>query len=167
MNGIAIRPATEDELGTVAQLRWNWVLENNGPPAVTREEFMDGFASWARENAVTHRCVVMVRDDEIIGMAWLAVIQRVPTARSRARATVTVRLRTNARFTRSGYVCPGREASTKCPPRGGLVAFSPARSCGIRPGSASLPRTVQGRGAPSTTGGRAPFEGGPDNTGRM
>ncbi|MBA0127624.1 GNAT family N-acetyltransferase [Haloechinothrix sp. YIM 98757] len=87
MNGIAIRPATGDELGAVAELRWDWVLENGGLPAVTREEFTKSFASWARENAVTHRCVVMVRDDEIIGMAWLAVVQRVPTPHSPARAS--------------------------------------------------------------------------------
>jgi GNAT superfamily N-acetyltransferase len=87
MNGIAIRPAKDHELGTVAELRWQWILENEGTPVTTLDEFVDRFVRWARENASSHRCMVMVRGDVVIGMAWLAVIQRVPSPRALERAS--------------------------------------------------------------------------------
>ncbi|GAA2442626.1 GNAT family N-acetyltransferase [Streptomyces macrosporus] len=78
MDDIAIRPAEPGGLDAVARLRWQWVLENGEAPAVAREEFVRGFTAWARENASSHRCLVAVRDGTVVGMAWLAVVPRVP-----------------------------------------------------------------------------------------
>ncbi|WP_037732379.1 GNAT family N-acetyltransferase [Streptomyces megasporus] len=75
----AVRPVEADELNAVAGLRWRWVRENGEEPAVAREEFTRGFTAWARENASSHRCLVAVRDGTVLGMAWLAVVPRVPT----------------------------------------------------------------------------------------
>ncbi|MBQ0986195.1 GNAT family N-acetyltransferase [Streptomyces sp. F63] len=85
--GVVLRAAGEDELAAVAALRWQWVLENGGTPVTTREEFLRHFAAWARENAASHRCVVMLRGAEVIGMAWLAVVRRVPSPRALERAS--------------------------------------------------------------------------------
>lgn len=87
MNDIDIRPAKDSELGTVAELRWQWILENGGTPVTTRDEFVHHFVRWAQENAFSHRCMVVVRGDIVIGMAWLAIIQRVPTPRALERAS--------------------------------------------------------------------------------
>lgn len=87
VDDIAIRPARDEELGTVAGLRWHWVLENEGTPVTTRDEFVHLFVSWAREHASSHRCTVAVRGDVIIGMAWLAILPRVPSPRAPARAS--------------------------------------------------------------------------------
>jgi GNAT superfamily N-acetyltransferase len=87
VDDITIRPAEPAELDTVAGLRWQWVLENDGETVTTREEFVRHFVDWARENAGSHRCMVVVRDDTIIGMAWLAVLQRVPSPRALRRAS--------------------------------------------------------------------------------
>jgi GNAT superfamily N-acetyltransferase len=65
-------------LGAVAELRWRWGNEVNRAPAVTRQEFARQFVTWAQHNRDTHHCVVLVRDDVPIGMAWLAVTRRVP-----------------------------------------------------------------------------------------
>lgn len=82
MSGIDVRPARADEIPAVARLRWRWLLENKTEPAGTQESFVRSFESWARASAGTHRCMVLVCGNEVIGMAWLALIQRVPTPRS-------------------------------------------------------------------------------------
>lgn len=87
MDDITIRPAGPDDLEAVAGLRWQWVLENGDTPVTTREEFVRRFLAWAAENAGSHRCMVLVRAGEIIGMAWLAVLQRVPSPGALDRAS--------------------------------------------------------------------------------
>jgi GNAT superfamily N-acetyltransferase len=88
MESISIRPVRPGELAAVAGLRWEWLVENGGEALGERAEFVRHFVAWARENAESHRCMVVVRDDAaVIGMAWLAVVQRVPTPRAMRRAS--------------------------------------------------------------------------------
>ncbi|MFB7930734.1 MULTISPECIES: GNAT family N-acetyltransferase [Streptomyces] len=88
MENIGIRPARPGELPAVARLRWDWLVENGGEDLGEREEFVRQFVAWARENTASHRCMVVVRADAVvIGMAWLAVVQRVPTPRAPRRAS--------------------------------------------------------------------------------
>lgn len=79
MTEIEVRAARPAELEAVAALRWRWVAEQDGLPGEGREAFVREFAAWARENAATHRCLVLVRDGRVLGMAFLAVTPRVPT----------------------------------------------------------------------------------------
>jgi GNAT superfamily N-acetyltransferase len=88
MDDIAVRYAADDEFDAVAALRWQWVVQENGrAPAASREEFIDGFASWSREHVSSHRWVIASRGGEIIGMACLAIVPRVPTPQSPDRAS--------------------------------------------------------------------------------
>lgn len=48
---------------------------------------MHHFVRWAQANASSHRCTTMVRGDVVIGMAWLAIVPRVPTPRALERAS--------------------------------------------------------------------------------
>lgn len=82
-----IRPARADELSAVAELRWRWWQENGSTAEVSRAEFVEAFTAWSRENPRTHRCLVVVRDDSVIGMAWLAITQRVPHPGALERAS--------------------------------------------------------------------------------
>jgi GNAT superfamily N-acetyltransferase len=85
---VIVRPAEPGELATVAVLRWRWILENgDAPPNVDREEFVRHFVAWADANASSHHCMVLARDTEIIGMAWLAIVPRVPTPHCLNRAS--------------------------------------------------------------------------------
>lgn len=79
MAEIEIRTARPADSEAVVELRWRWVAERDGLPAVGRDEFVRRFAAWARENAATHRCLVLVCEDRVIGMAFLAITARVPT----------------------------------------------------------------------------------------
>lgn len=74
-----IRLARDDELAAVAALRWRWVEDSDGLPQGDRAEFVREFAAWARAHAETHRCLVAVRDEQVLGMAFLALTPRVPT----------------------------------------------------------------------------------------
>ncbi|MGH1555163.1 GNAT family N-acetyltransferase [Streptomyces sp. L7] len=90
MDDFMIRPGRTPvaELGAVAELRWRWILEGGEQPVATREEFVRGASSTGRaEHAGSHRCMVAVRDGAVIGMAWLAVVQRVPSPRALHRAS--------------------------------------------------------------------------------
>ncbi|MET9575787.1 GNAT family N-acetyltransferase [Streptomyces massasporeus] len=87
MENISIRAARPAELAAVAGLRWEWLVENGSEDLGEPDDFVRHFVAWAEENARTHRCTVVVRDDRVIGMAWLAVVQRVPTPRSPRRAS--------------------------------------------------------------------------------
>ncbi len=86
MTEIEVRAARPAELEAVAELRWRWVAERDGLPGDGRAEFVREFAAWARANAATHRCLVLVRDDQVLGMAFLAITPRVPTPMAPSRA---------------------------------------------------------------------------------
>lgn len=88
---VAIRPARSEEFEAVAGLRWRWEVEEGEPPTVDEERFTAHFADWARRHADSHRCTVAVRGCDatgakVIGMAWIAVLPRVPTPLSLERA---------------------------------------------------------------------------------
>ncbi|WP_042285294.1 GNAT family N-acetyltransferase [Nocardiopsis alba] len=79
MDAPTIRPPEKDELPALAELRWRWVLEQGGTPAVERERFVRDFVDWASRNESTHRPVIMLHGGKPTGMAWLALLPRVPT----------------------------------------------------------------------------------------
>lgn len=87
MNDIEVRAARPHELGAVGGLRWRWTEEVHGSVPVPLEEFVPRFADWAARNTASHRCSVAVRDGEVLGMAWLGVVVRVPHPRSFDRAS--------------------------------------------------------------------------------
>lgn len=81
MTDIRIREPEDREFGAVAALRWHWAAETQAPEA-TRDEFVRHFTAWARDNTHTHRCLVALRGGDVIGMAFLATVERVPTPRA-------------------------------------------------------------------------------------
>ncbi|WP_045866761.1 GNAT family N-acetyltransferase [Streptomyces sp. WMMB 714] len=101
-NDAAIRPVRPGELEAVALLRWRWMAEAGGEPAASRGEFVAHFAAWAEANAPSHRCLVAVRAETVVGMAWLAVTDRVPHPGALVRASGDVQC---------VYVVPGERGS--------------------------------------------------------
>ena len=87
MTKIEVRPPSPAEFAAVACLRWRWVAEKYGLPGDGRDAFVPEFVVWVRDNAATHRCLVVVRDGEVLGMGFLAVTARVPTPRAFVRAS--------------------------------------------------------------------------------
>ncbi|WP_433653936.1 GNAT family N-acetyltransferase [Nocardia sp. CA-128927] len=99
MSTTMVRPVQDDELVAVAQLRWQWFAENQGIPSTTQAEFTEVFISWAQANRSSHRCLVLLENDVVIGMAWLAIFQRAPSPRTLQRLSGDVQ---------SVYVVPDR-----------------------------------------------------------
>jgi GNAT superfamily N-acetyltransferase len=87
MGNDVIRPVEAHELPAVALLRWNWLVGESGAvPDVPQSDFVDQFVDWAVAHSPTHHCFVAARDGRVIGMAWLAVTDRVPSPRALARS---------------------------------------------------------------------------------
>ena len=84
---VSIEGATPQDLPALAELRWRWVLENEGAPIVSRDEFHAVFADWALAHSASHHCTVARRGETVIGMAWLATVDRVPSSRAPVRAS--------------------------------------------------------------------------------
>jgi GNAT superfamily N-acetyltransferase len=86
MNDLIFRLAEAEEIAAAATLRWKWVIvENEGNPVVAREEFVSTYTEWAAIHAETHSCYLALRGANIIGMAWLALLARVPSPRALTR----------------------------------------------------------------------------------
>jgi GNAT superfamily N-acetyltransferase len=73
-----VRRATVDDALAVAQLRWTWRVDERGEQAASPDEFADRFRSWMFDHADTHFAFVAEDQGAAIGMAWLAVVTRVP-----------------------------------------------------------------------------------------
>jgi GNAT superfamily N-acetyltransferase len=99
MGTIEVRPARPDEWAAVGGLRWDSVFEFGGVADDSREVFAERFALWAADHADSHECVVAVEDGRVVGMTWLAVLSRVPSARAFDRASGDLQC---------AYVEPGR-----------------------------------------------------------
>lgn len=101
-DAVRIQCATPEDLPALAELRWLWVLENEGTPVVSLEEFVRIFSEWAPAHSASHHCTIARRGETVIGMAWLATIPRVPSSRAPMRASGDVQ---------SVYVVPAERNS--------------------------------------------------------
>ena len=69
--------AGPDDLPDLARLRWlDAEPEERADQSV--EDFTTALAQWWAANEGSHRAFVAVQDNELVGMAWLAVVERVP-----------------------------------------------------------------------------------------
>lgn len=83
MPAATVRPARADDVPAVARLRWRWVVEEDGATDVLDEDaFVAAFCDWVSEHAAAHRTFVAERAGEVIGMALLGLVARVPSPRA-------------------------------------------------------------------------------------
>ena len=75
---IEIREATDDDLDDLARLRWQWRIDRNPAFDGTLAEFRLGFADWWSAQNGRCRAVVGTDDGRVIGMGFLALVNRVP-----------------------------------------------------------------------------------------
>lgn len=88
MNKVTLRQGTPDDVASLAALRWAWIVEENETPgAVDRATFLREFVAWAEEHSATHRPFVAETEEQVVGMAWLALYPRVPSPRALTRIT--------------------------------------------------------------------------------
>jgi GNAT superfamily N-acetyltransferase len=94
---VIVRPADVRDAGELAALRWRWRVEERGETGLEHLEFERQFAAWMADHPDTHRAWLAESADSAVGMAWLAVIERVPGPQ---------RWRRLSGFLQSVYVAP-------------------------------------------------------------
>lgn len=62
-------------------------MENEGTASCALDEFVGFFVAWAQTNVSSHHCRVLARGEALFGMAWLAVVPRVPRPGALERAS--------------------------------------------------------------------------------
>lgn len=81
---VSVRRAGPGDLRVVAGLRWRWMVDERGrAPLGDAEAFAASLVAWADQHADAHTCFVAVEaasgTEEVVGLAWLALQERVPT----------------------------------------------------------------------------------------
>jgi GNAT superfamily N-acetyltransferase len=72
---VDVRVAERSEVDVLAGLRWQWHCERQ-VPAEDRDSFITRFRNWYE--LCPHLALVAELNGEVIGMAWLAVVSRLP-----------------------------------------------------------------------------------------
>src|SRR5262245_16967611 len=78
-----VRRASMADVTALAGLRWRWDGDGGELPA----DFLAMFAGWYADNETTPLPFVGVVDNQVSGMAWLALGSRVPTPTRRQRSS--------------------------------------------------------------------------------
>jgi len=73
-----VRRATAADVADQARLRWEWRLGEGEVPPSTLEAFTADFGAWLHAHAASHPGFVAEVDGEAVGIAFLAVVERVP-----------------------------------------------------------------------------------------
>ena len=77
---ISVVRARTDDIATLADLQWRWRVEEwSGARAVDRAAFATAMRDWFAEHSESHRPFIARSDGSVVGMAWLAAIERVVT----------------------------------------------------------------------------------------
>lgn len=77
-DGDVVRRADPADRPELARLRWEWRVGLGEEPSGTAELFASDFAAWAAENERSHVAFVAGPPGALVGMAWLALLERVP-----------------------------------------------------------------------------------------
>jgi GNAT superfamily N-acetyltransferase len=84
---VVVRTAEEGDIDDLAALRWVW----SPPKDPTRPGALRDFTDWLADWMTAHRndivCKIAVADGHLVGMAWLAIYERVPNPDDRPRRT--------------------------------------------------------------------------------
>lgn len=81
---MTVRRASDADAHALAGLRWRRATQERGYQGDNLEEFVATLGDWMRGHP-EHQAFVAEADGEAVGMAWLAVLERVPTADKYAR----------------------------------------------------------------------------------
>ncbi len=73
-----VRRAGADDSAALARLRWLWRTTERGEHGLSEADFDTAFARWWAERRSRHVGFIAERGDDAVGMAWLAVFERVP-----------------------------------------------------------------------------------------
>src|SRR5687768_2933631 len=86
-SGFVVRSADERDIDQLAALRWVWALPNEPAEPEPLRDFTVWLADWMTAHRDDVLCKIAVAGGELVGMAWLAIYERVPNPNQRRRRT--------------------------------------------------------------------------------
>lgn len=75
---LVVRPATLTDVPALAALRWRWARPDTPPQPGALREFTTALGDWMAQQGDSSVCQLAVLDGDLVGMATLAVYERVP-----------------------------------------------------------------------------------------
>lgn len=87
MSAVSVRQGTADDVPALAALRWAWSGEGHAPLSGSLEEYQRDLRAWYDTRDDFAAYVAVDEGDQVVGMAWLALVVRVPDPRAFHRRT--------------------------------------------------------------------------------
>ena len=81
----SIRSAGLADVAALARLRWLWRTAERGEHGLSQPEFERALTDWWATRPQSHTAYLAEIDGEPVGMAWLAVFDRIPQPRDLGR----------------------------------------------------------------------------------
>ncbi len=78
---VTVRRAGIDDAAALARLRWLWRTVERAEYGLSAPEFETAFRAWWRSHQDSHIAFIAQSEGETVGMAWLAVFERIPQPR--------------------------------------------------------------------------------------
>lgn len=85
MSTTACRRAGDDDFSELANLRYEWRVDERGEHGLDATSFERQMIEWMRTHRTTHQGYLAARDGLNVGCAWLCVVDRVPAPAEFAR----------------------------------------------------------------------------------
>jgi GNAT superfamily N-acetyltransferase len=76
--GVVVRTAAAADLPALAVLRWRWARPGEPVQPDVLRDFRALLGDWMARQGEASVCKIAVLGEELVGMAWLAVFDRVP-----------------------------------------------------------------------------------------
>ena len=73
-----VRRATAADAPALARMRWDWRVDHGEVPDVDAATYERDLAAWCAAHQDSHLGFVVELDGTVVGMAWLAIVERVP-----------------------------------------------------------------------------------------
>ncbi|MGA2433236.1 MAG: GNAT family N-acetyltransferase [Acidimicrobiales bacterium] len=75
---LSVRRCDGNDVSQLALLRFQWRSIERGEHGMDEEAFQESLEHWMREHETSHVAFLGLDDERPVGMAWLAIVDRVP-----------------------------------------------------------------------------------------
>lgn len=82
---VVVREAGAGDAAALAGLRFRWQAVEKGRVGLEHAAYADVIGRWMSAHRQTHRAFLAERDGEAVAMAWLVVVDRVPSPAAMVR----------------------------------------------------------------------------------
>ncbi|MGB7051321.1 MAG: GNAT family N-acetyltransferase [Acidimicrobiales bacterium] len=73
-----VRPATAEDASALGRLRFRWRVAEQGELGLGEAGFITALGAWMGDHSDSHLAFLAEDDADPVGMAWLAIVDRIP-----------------------------------------------------------------------------------------